>query len=75
MRRDPGETEKLCICLAGYELRFVFFLFSVFFWEKTTFEARNVFSLVKIWYGFAPFKTQWLPKLFLVPIQPAITCP
>lgn len=29
----------------------------------------------KIWYGFATFKTQWFPKLFLVPVQPAITCP
>lgn len=28
---------------------------------------------IKIWYGFATFKTQWFPKLFLVPVQPAIT--
>lgn len=64
MRRDPGETEKLCICLAGYELRFVFFLFSVFFWEKTTFEAGNIFSLVKSGMVLLLLKHNGFPSYF-----------
>lgn len=55
LRRDAGETitAKLCLYLAGYELRIVFFSFSVFFLGRRQLLGQGI----KTWYCFAISKT------------------